>query len=386
MKEELKKIFAEHFGAELSPLIVRSPGRVNIIGEHTDYNEGFVLPAAIDKAAYIAISLRNDDEIHLWAQDLNESFSIHINDLKPVGDISWPNYILGSAAQFLKRDIPLKGFNAVLLSDVPVGAGVSSSAAIECATVFALNELLQTNLSRIEMLKMAQKAEHEFAGVMCGIMDQFASMMGKKDHVIKLDCKLLEFEYVPFKLEGIKIVLLNTNVKHSLASSEYNTRRKECEQGVAWVKEFEPSVNSLRDVSKSQLDKYVLSKSELVYKRCLFIVEEIARLHMGCEDLKKGDVNSLGKKMFATHEGLSKQYEVSCKELDLLVNCVKDNANVIGARMMGGGFGGCTINLVKEDAIKELIATIKPAYETATGLPLTYFVASIENGTEIISS
>lgn len=384
MKERLKKIFVEHFGAGLSPLIVRSPGRVNIIGEHTDYNEGFVLPAAIDKAAYIAISLRNDEQIHLWAQDLNESFSIHINDLKPVGDISWPNYILGSAAQFLKRGIQLKGFNAVLLSDVPVGAGVSSSAAIECATVFALNELLQTNLSRIEMLKMAQKAEHEFAGVMCGIMDQFASMMGKKDHVIKLDCKSLEFEYVPFKLEGIKIVLLNTNVKHSLASSEYNTRRKECEQGVAWIKEFEPSVKSLRDATTGMLNKYVLQKSDVVYKRCLFIVEEIARLTTGCEDLKQGDIASLGKKMFATHDGLSKQYEVSCKELDLLVDYVKGNANVIGARMMGGGFGGCTINLVKEEAIEELVATIKPVYEAATGLPLTYYVASIQNGTEVI--
>jgi galactokinase len=386
MKEKLKKIFAEHFGAGVSPLIVRSPGRVNIIGEHTDYNEGFVLPAAIDKAAYLAVSLRNDNEIHLWAQDLNESFSVSINELKPVGDISWPNYILGVAAQFLKRDIPLKGFNAVLLSDVPVGAGVSSSAAIECATVFALNDLLQAHIDHVEMVKMAQKAEHEFAGVMCGIMDQFASMMGKKDHVIKLDCKSLEFEYVPFKLEGVKIVLLNTNVKHSLASSEYNTRRKECEQGVAWVKEFEPSVNSLRDVTTFMLDKYILHESELVYKRCLFIVEEIERLKSGCEDLQRGDINSLGKKMFSTHEGLGKQYEVSCKELDLLVNCVKDNANVIGARMMGGGFGGCTINLVKEDAIEELIATIKPVYETATGLPLTCFVASIENGTEIISS
>lgn len=384
MKEELKKIFAEHFGADLSPLIVRSPGRVNIIGEHTDYNEGFVLPAAIDKAAYMAISLRDDDEIHLRAQDLNESFSISITELKPVGDISWPNYILGSAAQFLKRNIPLKGFNAVLLSDVPVGAGVSSSAAIECATVFAINELLQTNISRVEMVKMAQKAEHEFAGVMCGIMDQFASMMGKKDHVIKLDCRSLEYEYVPFKLEGIKILLLNTNVKHSLASSEYNTRRKECEQGVAWVKRFEPNVSSLRDVTISLLDKYILPQNELVYKRCLFIVEEIERLKSGCEDLQRGDINSLGKKMFATHEGLSNQYEVSCKELDLLVDYVKNNTNVIGARMMGGGFGGCTINLVKEEAIEELVAAIKPVYETATGLPLTYYVASIQNGTEII--
>jgi galactokinase len=383
MKELISKKYMEAFG-KVPQIIVRSPGRVNIIGEHTDYNDGFVLPAAIDKAAYVAISLRDDNEINLKALDLNETFSIDIKNLKPVGDISWPNFILGAAAQFIKKGIALKGFNAVLLSDVPIGAGLSSSAAIESATVFALNELLQTNISKTDMIKMAQMTEHEFAGVRCGIMDMFASVMGKKDHVIKLDCKTLDYEYVPFKLDGIKIVLLNTNVKHSLASSEYNTRRKECEQGVAWIKEHEPQVNSLRDVSIDMLDKYVLQKDELVYKRCLFVVEEIERLIKGCEDLQQGNIAALGKKMFATHEGLSKQYAVSCTELDLLIGYVTNNENVLGARMMGGGFGGCTINLVKEDAIEKLVAEIKPAYEAATNLPLTYYVASIENGTEIL--
>ncbi len=383
MKEIISKKYIEQF-AVAPQIVVRSPGRVNIIGEHTDYNEGFVLPAAIDKAAYIAIGLRDDEEIHLAALDLNETFSIDIKNLKPVGDVSWPNFILGAAAQFVKKRIRLKGFNAVLISEVPIGAGLSSSAAIESATVFALNELLQTNIDKIEMIKMAQMTEHEFAGVRCGIMDMFASVMGKKDHVIKLDCKTLNYEYVPFKLDGIKILLLNTNVKHSLASSEYNTRRKECEQGVAWVKENEPSVNSLRDISKEMLDKYVLLKDKTVYDRCLFVVEEIDRLLTGCNDLQNGDIKALGKKIFATHKGLSKQYEVSCTELDLLIGYVLNNENVLGARMMGGGFGGCTINLVREDAIDNLIATIKPAYEAATNLPLTYYIASIENGTEII--
>ena len=382
MKEKIARKYVELFAG--NPIIVRSPGRINIIGEHTDYNEGFVLPAAIDKAAYIAISLRDDDEIHLIAADLNESFSISINDLKPVGDISWPNFILGAAAQFPKKGILLKGFNAVLMSDVPIGAGLSSSAAIECATTFALNELLQSNLERITMVKMAQNAEHEYAGVMCGIMDQFASMMGKKDHVIKLDCRTLEYEYVPLKLEGRKILLLNTNVKHSLASSEYNTRRKECEQAVLWVKEHEPKVNSLRDVTETMLDDYVLPKDLLVDKRSRFVVQEIDRLLKGCEDLQTNDLVGLGQKMFATHEGLSKLYEVSCKELDYLVNFVKNNEAVIGARMMGGGFGGCTINIIKEDAVDTLIASIKPAYEMAMKLPLSYYIASIEKGTEII--
>lgn len=383
MKEKLRAEFVERYESEPA-VIVRSPGRVNIIGEHTDYNEGFVLPAAIDKAAYIALSLRDDDEIHLTALDLNETFSTTVAALKPVGDISWPNYILGSAAQFIKRGITLPGFNAVLSSDVPIGAGLSSSAAVECATVFALNELLQTNLDRVPMVVMAQKAEHEYAGVMCGIMDQFASMMGKKDHVIKLDCRSLAYEYVPFKLDGIKILLLNTNVKHSLASSEYNTRRNECSQAVDWIKVHHPEVTSLRHANIAMLNEHVLPKDKTIDKRSRFVVEEIDRLLTGCTDLQQGNIAALGQKMFATHDGLSKMYAVSCKELDFLVDFVRDRPEVIGARMMGGGFGGCTINLVKESAIDQLVADIKPAYEAATGLQLDYYIASIENGTEII--
>ena len=382
MTKEVQYLYYQIFGNQ-PQLISSSPGRINFIGEHTDYNEGFVLPAAIDKAAYIAISLRDDDEIHLSAYDLNETFSININDLKPVGDISWPNYILGAVAQFKKQNVLLKGFNAMLTSDVPIGAGLSSSAAVECATTFALNELLETHIDKLSMVKMAQKAEHEYAGVMCGIMDQFASMMGKKDHVIKLDCRSLQYDYVPFKLEGIKILLLDTKVKHSLASSEYNTRRKECNQAVAWVKEYEPEVNSLRDITEAMLDKYVLPKDKKINMRSRFVVQEINRLISACEDLQKGNIGSLGKKMFATHDGLRNMYDVSCKELDFLVDAVRCNDAVIGARMMGGGFGGCTINLVKENEIENLIAAIKPAYEKAMNIPLTYYIASIENGTEI---
>src|SRR5690348_678034 len=379
--ESLKKKFRLLFGQQ--PLIVQSPGRINIIGEHTDYNEGFVLPAAIDKAAYMAVAIRNDNEIHLIADDLNEKFSININELQPQKNISWPNYILGPVAQLLKKNIVVTGFNAILSSNVPIGAGLSSSAAVECATIFALNELFHAKLDKITMIKMAQKAEHEYPGLLCGIMDMFASMMGKKDHVIKLDCRSLEYEYVPFKLDGIKVVLFDTNVKHSLASSEYNTRRKECTQAVEWVKEFHPEVKTLRDVTEAMLDKYVLPKNKLIDKRSRFVVQEIQRLQDACDDLKRGDIAALGNKMFATHDGLSRMYEVSCAELDFLVDFVKNNEDVIGARMMGGGFGGCTINLVRESAIDPLIEKIKPAYEQKTNLPFTFYIDSIGDGTGI---
>ena len=382
MAEKAAKKFRQFFSEE--PIVVRSPGRINIIGEHTDYNEGFVLPAAIDKAAYLAIALRDDDEIHLVAADLNEKFSISLNELKPVSDISWPNYILGSVAQFIKKGIALKGFNAVLMSDVPIGAGLSSSAAVECATTFALNELMHANLEKLEMVKMSQIAEHEYAGVMCGIMDQFASMMGKEGYVMKLDCRSLQYDYVPFKLEGIKILLLDTNVKHSLASSEYNTRRTECSQAVTWIKEHEPQVKSLRDVTEEMLDKYVLIKDKLVDMRSRFIVQEINRLQRACEDLLKGDIQALGIKMFATHDGLSKMYEVSCDELDYLVEFVRNNDAVVGARMMGGGFGGCTINLVKEEAVGALIKDISAQYLKHFGKKPDAYLVSISDGTSKI--
>ncbi len=381
MKDVVRTIFVEKFQTE--PFIVRSPGRINIIGEHTDYNNGFVLPAAIDKAIYIAVSKRNDDSIFLHAANFKEDYLVKLSEIAPLNH-HWANYILGIVDQLQKINKNISGFNAVIDGDVPLGAGLSSSAAVECATVFALNELFQLQLDKFQMVKLAQAAEHAFAGVKVGIMDMFASMFGKKEHVIKLDCRSLEYDYVPFHLKGIKIVLLNTNVKHSLASTEYNTRRKECEQGVEWIKQNNAAVNSLRDVTIEMLDEFVLPKDKLVYKRCKFIVEEIQRLLEACECLKKDDVHGLGERMYKTHEGLSKEYEVSCKELDFLVDAVRNNKNVFGARMMGGGFGGCTINLVKEEAVDDLINDVKNIYETRMQLPLTSYVVDIEDGTSVM--
>jgi galactokinase len=377
----LKEKFKSLFNAE--PLLVRSPGRVNIIGEHTDYNQGFVLPAAIDKAIYVAIGKRADDIISLYAQDYQQSHEVTISSVAP-SDKHWPNYILGVVDQLQKAGHIIGGFNLAIDGDVPLGAGLSSSAAVECATAFALHELFALGIEKIEMVKAGQKAEHTFAGVLSGIMDQFASMFGKKDHAINLDCRSLEYEYVPLRLDGYKILLLNTNVKHSLSSSEYNTRRKQCEQGVAWIKEHHPEVNSLRDVTMQMLQQSVQPKDELIFKRCKYVVEENIRLLEGCEDLKKGELAALGKKMFRTHEGLSKEYEVSCKELDYLVDYVKDNPAVLGSRMMGGGFGGCTINLVKEEAIDLLVKQVSKDYQQAMNLQLSAYIAVIEDGTSII--
>lgn len=234
------------------------------------------------------------------------------------------------------------------------------------------------------MVLIAQKAEHTFSGVMCGVMDMFANMFGKKDHVIKLDCRSLAYQYEPLVLEGYKLVLLNTNVKHSLSSSEYNVRRQQCEQGVAWVKAFHPDVKSLRDVTLQMLNEHVSSKDSLIYKRCLFVVEENIRLQAACIALQAGDLKTLGTKMFETHKGLSQEYEVSCKELDILVEGVKSNLDVLGARMMGGGFGGCTLNIIKNDGINALVESLSESYQKMTGLALSHYIVQTEDGTNLV--
>ena len=378
MIDKLKSLFTEKFAEQ--PIVFRSPGRINLLGEHTDYNEGFVLPAAIDKSIYVGITKRTDKQVNLFSGEFNEHFTTDIDNIKPAST-QWPNYILGVVDQLQKQGHIIGGFNLVIDGDIPIGAGLSSSAAVECAVVFALNDIFKLGLSRMQMLPLAQKAEHVFAGVNCGIMDQFASMFGKKDNAIKLDCRSLEYEYVPINLTGYKILLFNTNVKHNLASSEYNTRRKQCEEGVSIIAQNHPAVKSLRDVSMAMLKDNVAGVDSLIFKRCKYVVQENLRLLSTCDDLKKGDVKALGKKMFETHHGLKHDYEVSCRELDFLVDYVKHNEAVAGARMVGGGFGGCTINLVKEEGVEKLVEQISAAYQKETSLTLSAYTVSIENGT-----
>jgi galactokinase len=362
------------------PLIVRSPGRVNLIGEHTDYNQGFVLPAAIDKAIYLAIGPRDDEEIHLFSIDLDQSFTCTL-DLPDPAPEHWPNYLLGVVQQLQQAVRSPGGFNCVFAGDIPIGSGMSSSAALECATAFALNELFNLQVGKLTMVQMSQRAENVFVGLQCGIMDQFASMFGRRGHVIRLDCQSLEYAYFPFKLEGVRIVLLDTNVKHSLASTEYNTRREQCEAGVRLIQAHHPDVTSLRDVTIEMLDNYVAPVDQLVDRRCRFIVRENARLLAATADLVSGDLAAFGLKMFQTHDGLSRDYEVSCPELDFLVDQVRGDDAVIGARMMGGGFGGCTINLVREEAIGNLVARITPVYRKAMNREMKVYIAQIEDGT-----
>lgn len=373
----ITKIFKDVFGEEAS-VEFKSPGRINVIGEHTDYNEGFVLPAAIDRFGHVAAAKRNDNIISLFAQEFNEHFEVPLPEIKPI-EHSWTNYVLGVVDQLVKRGHAVSGFRMAITGDVPVGAGLSSSAAIECSVCAALNELFQLNLSKIDIVKISQIAEHTFPGVKCGIMDQFASVFGKKDHALKLDCRSIEYEEVPLLLEGYKIVLLNSNVKHSLASTEYNARRNECGEGVASIKKHIPAVLSLRDVTIEMLDTYV--KDPLIYRRCRFIIEENLRVHAAVEHMKAGNIQGLGEQMLRSHDGLSREYEVSCIELDWLVEAVRHNPLVAGARMMGGGFGGCTINIIREGAITELVEYLAINYEREMGKKLTVYIAKTADGT-----
>ncbi len=368
----------------LDKVILDSPGRINIIGEHTDYNQGYVLPTAIDKRIRFTLERNNTEtQCEIRSRGYEKALVVDLKHIAPSGT-QWENYILGVLYEIYKRSKELKGFQCTLESDLPVGAGVSSSAALECGLAFGLNELFDLGLSKHEIVEISRDAEHNYVGTKCGIMDQFASVMSKKDHVILLDCKSMEYTYVPFVIAPYKLVLLNSNVSHSLASSEYNTRRNECEEGVAILQKKYTYVASLRDASSEMIETCKTDMSAKVLDRCTYVVEENTRVLAAVEALEKGDLKKLGALMYQTHQGLRSLYEVSCRELDFLVDFSKNMAEVLGARVMGGGFGGCTINLVHEDAADSFIKLVSEAYEKEFNIKLTSFEGHPSAGTTLL--
>jgi galactokinase len=367
------------------PIVVRAPGRINLIGEHTDYNDGFVMPAAINYDTVFAIAEATDGVSEVYSVKYDETFKVNLENPQPVESPAWVNYLLGVLKQFLMKGLSVKPFKCAFGGDVPLGAGLSSSASVECGFAFALNELNGHNLPKETMMYMAQWAEHNFAGVMCGIMDQFASMMGKKGHVIVLDCRSMEYHYSPINLPDHDIVLCDTKVKHSLVDSEYNSRRSECERGVAILSRHYPEVKSLRDVTEEMILKHKSELTGKMYDRCLYVVQEIRRVQEASADLKANHLDAFGQKMFATHDGLSKLYEVSCEELDFLVALAREFGSVVGARMMGGGFGGCTINIIPKSETNKFIAFASKAYQDKFGHDMASYIVSVEDGTGIQS-
>jgi len=379
LTEKVVSAFYQTFQSEPSYTIL-SPGRINIIGEHVDYNDGFVLPAAIDKYVCFAIAESGTSQCTFVALDLDKSFTFDLNtDLVPVEEM-WVNYILGVIAPLKKQ---LKGFNITFSSTIPMGSGLSSSAAVECGAAFALNTLFDLGLSKEQLAKLGQQAEHTFVGVKCGIMDQFASVFGKANQVIKLDCNTLAYEYYPANLGDYCLVLLDSKVKHTHLTSGYNTRRYEVETGLQIIKNAFPEVNSYRDCTMELLEAVKDGLGLTLYKRCSFVVQEINRVGEAVEALRNNDFETLGKLMNSTHEGLSADYEVSCDELDFLVAQAQNLPGVLGSRMMGGGFGGCSINLFKKSALLKLEDEIQMAYKKRFGIDLEVYQVAISEGTHL---
>lgn len=360
MKDKLRTAFIERFSS--NPVFYASAGRINLIGEHTDYNGGFVFPGAIDKYIMTAININGTDKVRLYSVDMNQytEFGLREED-KPAEQ--WACYVFGVCREVIKRGFEVKGFDAVFAGDVPLGAGLSSSAALESCFAYAFNDLFNDNkISIFELALIGQSTEHNYCGVNCGIMDQFASVFGKKDCLMRLDCRSLEFKYFPFKPVGYKLVLVNSQVKHELVDSPYNKRRESCERVAKTL-----GVETLRDADMSMLEAAKNQISDEDYKRAVYVIGEKQRVLDVCEALEKGDYETVGQRMYETHHGLSKDYEVSCEELDFL-NDVAKECGVTGSRIMGGGFGGCTINLVKEELYDTFVQTAKTKFNEKYGI------------------
>lgn len=359
----IKSIFNTLFGNELR--IYTSPGRINLIGEHTDYNGGFVFPGAIDKGIYAAINPNRTDKIRAFSIDYQAMSEFGMRE-EDAPKEAWARYIFGVVREMQKRGFEPKGFDTVFAGDVPLGAGMSSSAALESTFAFALNDIYDLGIDKFELARIGQSTEHNYCGVKCGIMDQFASIFGKKGHLMRLNCATMEFEYFPFDPKRYKVVLLDTVVKHELASSAYNKRRESCENACNHIKRNHKEINYLSDATSNLLEEIKNEISQEDYMRAKYVIGEKQRVLDVCDALEKGDYETVGDRMYGTHYGMSKEYEVSCDELDFLNDIAKE-CGVTGSRVMGGGFGGCTINLVKEELHDKFIATAKEKFNKRFG-------------------
>ncbi|MEM6263882.1 MAG: galactokinase [Bacteroidota bacterium] len=365
-------------------ILSTSPGRINLIGEHTDYNDGFVLPGAIDKKVTFLLAANQSMTCRVYAVNADEVMEFSLADMSSRKDWRWQNYVIGVVAELQAAGAALQGFDATFEGDVPLGAGLSSSAALECALAAGLDALFGLGLSGTEIARISQLAEHNFAGVACGIMDQFASVMGKEQQVFRLDCRSLEYHYFPMDLGDYQLVLLNSCVSHALADSAYNDRRNECEMGVELLKQFDPKIRKLRDVSMEMLEAHRDALPEIVYRRCKHVVQENERVLAACDALAAQDVVALGELLYQSHDSLSGLYEVSCEELDFLVDVTRAKDFVLGARMMGGGFGGCTLNLIKSQEVAMFLPEITQAYQQEMGITLQVYPVSLGEGSTAI--
>ncbi|MCL4152825.1 UNVERIFIED_CONTAM: hypothetical protein GTU68_061662 [Idotea baltica] len=375
--KDVNKKFIKTFKAD--PLLVFSPGRINIIGEHTDYNDGFVFPAAVDKGIAAAIQKSSTGNSTAIALDLDSTIEFELDKLKPSKEGSWENYVLGVVSEIQNRNKIVGDFNIIFKGNIPGGAGMSSSAALENSVVFGLNELFDLGLSKHEMILISQKAEHNYVGVNCGIMDQYASMFGIKNNALHLDCRTLESKAYEINFKDHQLILINTNVKHSLSDSAYNDRRSACESISKML-----GIKALRDATETDLEKIIDKVTPANYQKALYVIQENARTIKAGKAIEDNDLETLGALIYQSHEGLSNQYKVSCEELDFLVAQAKKNKYVLGARMMGGGFGGCTINLVAKTEAKAFVEVASKAYKKKFDNDCSVYFIELSDGTHLV--
>lgn len=373
----VKSAFINTFKTE--PLLVFSPGRINIIGEHTDYNDGFVFPAAVNKGIVAAFQKSDSNTSTAYALDMDSSIEFSLENLKPSKQGSWENYVFGVIAELQNRSHKIGNFNVVFKGDIPAGSGMSSSAALENSIVYGLNELFNLGLSKYDMIHISQKAEHNYVGVNCGIMDQYSSMYGIKDNALLLDCRTVESKPYEIDFKDHQLILINTNVKHSLSDSAYNDRRSVCEHISKLL-----GIKALRDATENDLEKIKDQVTPENYQKALFVIQENDRALKASKAIEDVDLVTLGNLIYGSHNGLQHQYKVSCEELDFLVDQAKLNKYVLGARMMGGGFGGCTINLVAKNAIQDFTEKTSKAYKETFNKECSVYFVELSDGTHII--